>query len=121
MTKTALFAALLTVCLVREARADDPSLRTGMFVLAETSLAVDMLQTASAIHAGFRENNVLLGSHPSNATMLAYFGSCMLATAAGTYLLPDGLRVFVPALVLMLEVPQIAQNASVRVGFSMPF
>ncbi len=131
MGRNVLLAALLTASLAPAARADSTAapqpppqgftMTDGMFVAAEVSLALDMLQTSSAVHAGLQEKNPLLGPRPSDGKLLAYFGSCMLATAAGTYLLPDSLRPFAPVLVLMLEIPQIAQNASVRWGLRLPF
>jgi hypothetical protein len=121
MARVALLAGVVIVCLTFEARADTPPSTTVLLIAAETSLMVDMLQTSSAIHAGLRESNPLLGPHPSDTKLLAYFSGCMLATAGITYLLPDDLRVFAPVLVLALEVPQIAQNATVRWGFRVPF
>jgi hypothetical protein len=80
-----------------------------------------MLQTSSAIHAGLQESNPILGPRPSDGKLLAYFGGCMFVTAAATLLLPDSIRTFAPSIVLMVEIPQIAQNASVRWGLRLPF
>ena len=121
MSKAALSTALFLVCFAGAARAESDGLPVGMLVVAETSLAIDMLQTASAVHAGLLESNPILGPHPSDGKLLAYFGGCMLGTAAATLLVPEEWRGFAPAIVLLLEVPQIAHNATVRWGFRVPF
>lgn len=121
MSKAALFVAVAVAGWAGTVRAESNALPTGMLVVAETSLALDMLQTASAVRAGMVEKNPILGPHPSDAKLLVYFGGCMLGTAAATYLLPESWRALAPAVVLMLEVPQIAQNAGVRWGLRVPF
>ncbi|HWE23363.1 MAG TPA: hypothetical protein VG496_05425 [Myxococcales bacterium] len=121
MAKVAVVAVLFVVGFSRQAKAELSTFELGLFVAAETSLTVDMLQTTSAMHAGLRESNPLLGQHPSDGKIAAYFGGCMLATAAATYLLPDGMQGLPSVLVLMVQVPQIVSNGGVRWGFRLPF
>src|SRR5947209_1853932 len=97
---------LLALVFSRTARAEPTPEGTVMLGLAELSLAVDYLQTTSAMHAGLREKNPLLGPHPSDTRTLAYFSGCMLATAGATYLLPEKWSAWAPALVLLVQIPQ---------------
>lgn len=82
-----------------------------VLVAAETSLAMDALQTLDIKnHAAFSEANPILGSSPSDSAVVAYFAGTMAVTAVVWYLLPSTWRTILPVTVLAVEIPQIAHN-----------
>lgn len=127
--RTWVAAAVLVcaVCVVAlPARAAPAWLDTTALVAAEASLAVDMLQTldikrhpdrtfqyygTTLVQPGMTETNPILGEHPSDAKVCAYFAGTMLLTGAAWYALPPRLRFLAPLAALILEVPQIGRNA----------
>jgi hypothetical protein len=117
---------MITILLVSTATNAEPWYRTSLLVAAETSLAIDMMQTLDIRHhptygpeyAGpttppynLHEINPILGAHPSDAKIVVYFAATSLLTAGSYYALPPRWRPLVPLAVLILEIPMIAHNA----------
>jgi hypothetical protein len=107
---------------------------TSLLVAAEASLAADMLQTLDIKrhptygpeYSGptvwpepynLHEINPVLGPHPSDATIVAYFAGSGLLTAGAWYVLPARWRFIVPVAVLAVEVPMIGHN--MHIGLKM--
>lgn len=130
-------AALLPICAacaVALPASAAPWVDTTLLAAAETSLALDMLQTLDIKHqpSGWLpyrdsvryyqptyETNPFLGEHPADVAVCTYFAGAMLLTGAVWYLLPEHFRFLAPLAVLIVEVPLIERNA--RAGLSIRF
>jgi len=96
------------------ARADAETTATvALLAASELSLGIDMLQTLNIRwHPASWETNPILGRHPSDVAVINYFDVAMVGTALVTYALPKNWRMLAPILVLAVQVPMIARNAS---------
>lgn len=119
-------AILLALSLPHPARADAREVvDASLLVAAEAALAVDMLQTldiknhpwrswyyqGTVLLQETRESNPLLGPHPSDAKVIAYFAGCGTATYLAWRWLPRPWRTLLPVALLAVEVPLLASNA----------
>lgn len=110
--------ALLLALAAPAARAD--ALDVGLLVAAESSLAVDMLQTLDIKrHPGHFETNPILGRHPSDPAVIGYFAACGAATYLAWRELPRPWRLLLPLAVIAVQVPQVSRNA--RAGIVVRF
>jgi hypothetical protein len=129
-----LIMALLFTGLEAKAEVDGTKvLETGLLVAAEMSLFADMLQTLDIKrhrigypqHSGqvyfepMEETNPILGSHPSDLKIIAYFASAGVLTAAAWRVIPSKWRMLVPVVVLALQIPQVERNR--QMGLSIRF
>jgi hypothetical protein len=89
-------------------------LEIGIHVAAQTPLVLDMLTTLDIKnHKGLREGNQLLGEHPNDAKIYAYFGSVFLINTVIWYLLPPVARqMFVDVPIIVIELPFLENNFS---------
>jgi hypothetical protein len=124
MTMAKYLAALACLSLSANTTwADDDAQRwttldTTLEVTTQLTLALDMVQTLN-IRPPRHENNVLLGQHPSDGTVVAYFAACGLAHAGIAYLLPRPYRNIWQFTAITFESAIVAHNF--RVGLQIHF
>lgn len=97
-----------------------PEKDLGLFLAAEASLLIDTGQTLDIKrHDGYREMNAILGRHPGDGAVVAYFGSVVVLSTAAYALLPDQWANILSRVILAVELPVIDSNA--RLGLSVRF
>jgi hypothetical protein len=108
------------------------ALKTTLFVAAQASLLLDAMQTWDIKNSQCQngpgtcgtartELNPLLGPHPSDAAVLAYFGGISLLQTALYLWGPTWMSMGTSGVTLVVEVPQVARNVHVGAHLSLPF
>lgn len=88
--------------------------------VAVTSLmAIDYMQTMEIARDpdNYHENNPILGNHPSEAEVTAYFLMSYAVTSGISLALPDNLRPWWQYLIIGIEGGATANNFSIGLGF----
>jgi len=93
----------------------------GLLVGAETTLAIDALQTTWGQRNNEWESNPILGRHPSDLAIVGYFGAAMVVTWALWQFLPPVWREIAAVVIIGVESWTIGRNASWDVGLKIPF
>jgi hypothetical protein len=107
------FAFLLVAC------AASPRVERGALAVSAASIACDWGQTRSMASAGwgsYREDNHVLGPHPTVGAVDAYFTVYLATHLLAGVLLPRRLRLPAAGLVLAQQVPAVAGNASLPIA-----
>lgn len=98
-----------------------------LLVVAEATLLLDLSTTldvknhAAPWQLNASESNPLLGRHPSDVKLLAYFAVVMGGTALGYRLLPEDYRPLAMAGVIVLEAYCVHRNLKNGMSFTLLF
>ena len=94
----------------------------GLLLLSQLALGLDASQTMNIRrHPGQYETNVILGSHPSDLKVCAYFGGLAISNQIAYEVVPKKWRWVVPTVLLAAEVVQFNRNWQHGIRFSTPF
>lgn len=105
---------VLLLLVAPAARASDwRPIDTGTVAAMETVLAFDMMQTLDIQnHPEQHETNPILGPHPADQQVLAYFAAIGAGVAVGYYYTPKSFRMYWPIVIIGMELPVILKNKS---------
>lgn len=90
--------------------------------VAEVSLLLDLSTTLDIKnHYQLHEMNPILGRHPSDLSVVAYFAVVMGGTAVGYHLLPREARPYAMGAIVALEAFCIHRNVRNGLSLTLPF
>jgi hypothetical protein len=99
------------------------ALNVTTLVASTAMLAMDACQTHSAAAEGWSDgrseggnSRVIMGSHPGEGTVVAYFAGVAIANVAVWYLMPERWRSVVPGAIIGIQVPVVIGNMSSTSG-----